>query len=131
MSLRQRIKYMLGAAVIAITMLFSASAPTFAEVKCPDGSLRKTAERISDCNVQEVDKNKQLPAVAVVLIDVVLGVLGIVAVAVVILGGIQYTTSAGDPGKAKKAKDTILYGLIGLIIAFLAFAIVNFILDVF
>ena len=37
-------------------------------------------------------------------------------------------TSAGDPGKTKKAKDTILYAVIGLIICVLAFAIVNFVI---
>ena len=46
----------------------------------------------------------------------------------IIIGGIQYSTSAGDSGKVKKAKDTILYGIIGLVIALLAFAIVNFVL---
>ena len=35
-------------------------------------------------------------------------------------------TSAGDAGKIKKAKDTILYSVIGLIVVALAFAIVNF-----
>ena len=47
---------------------------------------------------------------------------------VVIVGGIGYMTSTGDVGKAKKAKDTILYGIIGLVVALLAFAIVNFVL---
>ena len=37
-------------------------------------------------------------------------------------------TSAGDPGKVKKAKDTILYGVIGLVVCVLAFAIVNFVI---
>ena len=37
-------------------------------------------------------------------------------------------TSAGDAGKVKKAKDTILYGVIGLVIVVLAFAIVNFVI---
>lgn len=62
------------------------------------------------------------------ILNVVIGVLGIVAVIVIILGGIQYMTSAGEPGKVKKAKDTILYGIIGLIICVLAFAIVNFVI---
>ena len=37
--------------------------------------------------------------------------------------------SQGDPGKTKKAKDTILYGLIGLIVCLLAFAIVQFVIN--
>lgn len=56
-------------------------------------------------------------------------VVGIIAVVVIIIGGINYTLSQGDPGKVKKAKDTILYGIIGLVVALLAFAIVQFVLD--
>ena len=37
-------------------------------------------------------------------------------------------TSSGDAGKVKKAKDTILYGVIGLVVCVLAFAIVNFVI---
>ena len=62
------------------------------------------------------------------IINAVIGVLGIVCVIVIIIGGINYMTSAGDAGKVKKAKDTILYGVIGLVICVLAFAIVNFVL---
>jgi hypothetical protein len=63
------------------------------------------------------------------IINVVIFVIGFVAVAMVILGGVQYSTSSGDSAKVKKAKDTIMYGIIGLIIAILAFAIVNFVLQ--
>lgn len=58
----------------------------------------------------------------------IVGLLGIVAVVVIIMGGVSYMTSAGDAGKVKKAKDTILYGIIGLIVAALAFAIVNWVI---
>lgn len=62
------------------------------------------------------------------IINAVIGVLGVVAVVVVIIGGVTYMTSSGDAGKVKKAKDTILYGVIGLVVVALAFAIVNFVL---
>jgi multisubunit Na+/H+ antiporter MnhB subunit len=55
--------------------------------------------------------------------------IGVVAVIMIILGAISYATSQGDPGKVKKGKDTILYGIIGLVIAILAFAIVSFVLS--
>ena len=58
-----------------------------------------------------------------------IGLIGFVAVIVIILGGVQYTTSAGDSSKVKKAKDTIMYGIIGLVIALMAYSIVNFILS--
>ena len=63
------------------------------------------------------------------IINGVIGVLGLVAVVVIIVGGILYMTSSGDAGKVKKAKDTILYGVIGLVICVLAFAIVNFVIS--
>ncbi|MBQ3348364.1 hypothetical protein IJJ36_04015 [Candidatus Saccharibacteria bacterium] len=62
------------------------------------------------------------------IINGVVGALAIVAVIVIIIGGVQYMTSSGDAGKVKKAKDTILYGVIGLVICVLAFAIVNFVI---
>ena len=63
------------------------------------------------------------------IINAVIGVLGIVCVIVIIIGGINYMTSSGDAGKVKKANDTILYGVIGLVVCVLAFAIVNFVIN--
>lgn len=62
------------------------------------------------------------------ILNAVIAVLGIVAVVVIIIGGVSYMTSSGDAGKVKKAKDTILYGVIGLVIVALSFAIVNFVI---
>jgi multisubunit Na+/H+ antiporter MnhB subunit len=47
----------------------------------------------------------------------------------VIVGGVFYMLSQGDPGKVARAKNTILYALIGLIVSLLSFAIVNFVLE--
>ena len=73
-------------------------------------------------------RNQDLMGTLQVIINVVLGLIGFIAVAMIIVGGVQYTTSAGDAAKVTKAKNTILYGVVGLVIAMLAFAIVNFIL---
>ncbi|MBQ9018115.1 hypothetical protein IJ118_03610 [Candidatus Saccharibacteria bacterium] len=62
------------------------------------------------------------------IINGIIAALGIVAVVIIIIGGVSYMTSSGDASKVKKAKDTILYGVIGLVICILAFAIVNFVI---
>ncbi|MBR0430843.1 hypothetical protein IJJ05_00945 [Candidatus Saccharibacteria bacterium] len=62
------------------------------------------------------------------ILNAVIGVLGLVCVVVMIIGGVNYMTSSGDAAKVKKAKDTILYGLIGLVVCVLAFALVNFVI---
>jgi TRAP-type C4-dicarboxylate transport system permease small subunit len=74
------------------------------------------------------DEQNNLVEVVTNIINVVIGVLGIVAVIVIIMGGVSYMTSSGDAAKVKKAKDTILYGVIGLVVCVLAFAIVNFVI---
>ena len=63
------------------------------------------------------------------IINMVIGVLGLACVVVLIIGGVNYMTSSGDTGKVKKAKDTLLYAIIGLVICVLAFAIVNFVIS--
>jgi hypothetical protein len=59
---------------------------------------------------------------------ILLFVIGAVAVIMIIVGGIRYVTSAGDSSKVKAAKDTIMYSVVGLAIAILAYAIVNFVI---
>jgi len=96
---------------------------------CPDGTPLEAGSTLADCDALSSDANSNdLMSTVNTIINVIIGVIGFVAVVVIILGGVQYTTSAGDPGKVKKAKDTILYGIIGLVVALLAFAIVNFVL---
>lgn len=50
----------------------------------------------------------------------------IIAVIVIVVGGIQYVVSNGNPSAVQKAKQTIMYAAIGLVISLLAVAIVNF-----
>lgn len=63
------------------------------------------------------------------IINVVIGIVGMLAVVMIIMGGISFVTSQGDTGKVAKARNTILYGVVGLVVALLAFAIVNFVLS--
>lgn len=82
-------------------------------------------------NCPEIDKEEAsevLTSDVVRIINVVIAILGIIAVIFIIYGGFQYMISTGDSGKTKKAKDTILYAVIGLIICSLAAAIVNFVI---
>lgn len=59
--------------------------------------------------------------------DILLTVAGIVAVIFIIYGGFQYITSQGEPDGTKRAKDTVVNALVGLVIVILSSAIVNFV----
>ncbi len=61
--------------------------------------------------------------------NTILYIVGIIAVIMLIIGGIKYVLSGGDSKKVTDAKNTVLYAIIGLIISFLAFAIVNFVIS--
>ena len=62
------------------------------------------------------------------IINYILYVAGILAVVMIIVSGLKMTMSAGDAGAVQKAKNTLVYAIIGLVIAVLAYAIVNFVL---
>ena len=79
-------------------------------------------------NVNPGANTELLPMIQTIL-NVVFGVIGIVAVIMIVIGGVHYTISQGDSAKIQKAKGTIMYGLIGLVIVLLSFAIVNFVLN--
>lgn len=70
-----------------------------------------------------------LPATLKTVINVLLMGVGIVAVIMIIIGAINYITSGGDPGKTAKARSTITYAIVGLVVALLSFAIVNFVIQ--
>jgi len=61
------------------------------------------------------------------LIDAILLILGAISVIMIIVGGFQYVTSAGDSNKVKTAKSTIMYAVIGVAVALLSYAIVDFV----
>jgi hypothetical protein len=62
------------------------------------------------------------------IVNVMLFIIGAICVIMLIWGGIRYTTSAGNSASVTAAKNTIMYAIIGLVIAFLAFAVVNWVL---
>lgn len=61
--------------------------------------------------------------------NIILYVVGFISVVMLIWGGIRYIISGGDSKKITDAKNTILYAILGLVIVFFAYAIVNFVLN--
>ena len=74
-------------------------------------------------------QNTDLAVIVGRVIQALLGLLGLVLMIIVIYGGILYMLSAGDSGKANKAKDMIIQGIIGMVIIGLAYAISTYVID--
>lgn len=65
------------------------------------------------------------------VINTMLYIVGILAVVMIIYSGIRYITAHGDKGQVESAKNTLIYSIVGLVIAIVAYAIVNFVIGIF
>ena len=139
MKISKNIKNLVMAAVFMMAGAFGvlATAQNVVAFRCVDGTFAKDpagcASASSDNKGGEYsgtsfEKNNNLEGVLKGGINLAIGVIGFIAVVVIIYGGFMYTTSAGDSNKVTKAKNAIMYGIIGLVVAMLAFAIVNFVI---
>ena len=63
------------------------------------------------------------------IINAILYIIGIVAVVMIVIGGFRYVVSSGDSSAVTSAKNTIMFAVIGLVVAGLAYTIVNFVID--
>ena len=128
--IRKIVSVVVGALFLAMSYVSINAQLTYA-VSCPSGSLNSEATSLGGCNIpkEEEGGGGSIWTTVQTIINVILGVLGVVAVVMIILGGVQYMTSAGDASKLAKAKNTILYAIVGLVVALMAYAIVNFVLN--
>ena len=63
--------------------------------------------------------------------NVLLFLIGAISVIMLIVGGIRYVVSGGDSTAVQNAKNTILYAIVGVVVAIHAFAVVNFVITSF
>ena len=73
------------------------------------------------------DTPEDVESVFGTVVNVMFFIIGAVSVIMLIYGGIRYTTSGGNAASITAAKNTIIYSIVGLVVAILAYAIVNFV----
>lgn len=114
------------ALAISLGLVTSLTIPAFAEPSiCENDQVDSSVKAAAGCTNVDSSANT-LSTVLTNIITAIIAVLGIVAVIFIVIGGINYMTSSGDAGKLQRAKSTIIYACIGLVISALAFALVNF-----
>lgn len=92
-------------------------------------TLYTTAAQIFEQSEVHIPKNTNASSVQLQnILQIVFGVAGAIAFLIISIAGLQYTLSQGDPQRTAKAKNAILYALIGLVISMSAFAIVTFVI---
>lgn len=75
------------------------------------------------------DGGDDLSSLFATVANILLFIIGAIAVIMLIVGGFRYVTSGGDPNAISGAKNTILYAVVGIVVAFLAWAAVDFLVE--
>ncbi|MBP5656216.1 Ig domain-containing protein [Candidatus Saccharibacteria bacterium] len=118
-------KKILSAIVIIFSIICFTSVPAFANDAC-------TIAGVDDpliCGTPDSDEETALIQRTRGILSTVYLWIGIITVIVIVIGGIQYMTSTGESEKTKRAKSTIIYAIVGLVVVLGSFAITNFIID--
>lgn len=118
----KKVKLFLAGLLVVPTLALGATAvmtaPAYAQVD------RGVTDSQGDNVPSEIDGSSGLIKQ---VINILLYIIGVVAVIMLIIGGIRYTVSNGDSNQVSSAKNTILYAVVGLVVAIFAYAIVNFV----
>ena len=106
-------------AVFGTSVLSTASLSGSASAQVSEGINTATT---SEMKGKSIDGDSGLIKTVV---NVLLWAVGILSVIMIIFSGFRYITSAGDASKTKSAQSTLIYSVVGLIVAIMAYAIVN------
>ena len=73
----------------------------------------------------------QVNGIIKTIVEVLLTAVGTISIIMIVIGGIMFALSSGDAQKAAKARNTVLYAVVGLAVSLFASAIVNFVFNRF
>lgn len=119
-----KLRKYLNTILVAFLCVFGLSTFIAAPTLAVDPSYDPWSE-VEKADGQNDDNEDKFSSTLTGILNGIIGASSLVAVIFILIGGINYMTSAGDAGKVAKAKSTILYAVIGLAVCVLAFAIVN------
>lgn len=124
-------KTLFGMMIVTLSMLgmafFTPLTASAADCADPKSGITKTNCVTGDNPDLPTDLTTMFKTIA----NVALFIIGAVSVLMLIYGGIRYTVSGGESSAVTAAKNTILYAIVGVVVALLAGAIINFVLGSF
>lgn len=114
--------------VPALTFGLSFFAPSVANAACDTTNLNVTnGANCAQGNNTPTNLFSGDDSIFKNVVNILLFIVGAVSVIMLIFGGIRYVTSGGAQDQVTGAKNTIMYAIIGIVVAILAFAVVNFV----
>lgn len=126
--MRKIVGLVLGMMILGVGVLAPERVMAWNDPACADMTAEE--RELAGCNTTATGEETFIKKVTGVL-NVVLPMVALLAVVMVVISGVMMSVSMGDPGKIKRAKSMLTYSLIGMVIALMAYAIVNFVLQYF
>ncbi len=124
--MRKRFNQMVLSLALALGVASMATVPAGA-INVFDDACTGTNNNTTICKAKKDSVDPLIQAI----VGILLFVIGVISVIMIIVGGIRFNLSGGDPSQVKSARETIIYAVVGLVISLLAFAIVKFIVGWF
>ncbi len=123
----KRIKTLVAAFFVAVVGTFALVPASSTFALDPLGNICSSNPDSEVCKSKDDNANELIGTI----VNTLLFVIGALSTIMIIVGGIFYVISNGDSGKIARAKNTITYAVVGLVVAFVAFAIINWIIKLF
>ena len=123
----KRFKLLIATFAVAIVGAFALAPATTVGALDPLADVCGNGGSSTICD----NKNENAESLIGTVVNVLLFLVGSLAVIMIMVSGIFYVISGGDAGKVAKAKNTLLYSVVGLVVAFIAFALVNWVFQLF
>ncbi len=120
-------KFKVLVAALAVTVMGAFALTPVATVGALD-PLEQTCADSPGSTICE-NRNEDGSDLIKTVVNVLIFIVGTLAVIMIIVSGVFYAISSGDAGKVSRAKNTLTYAVVGLIVAIIAFAIVNWVID--
>jgi hypothetical protein len=118
----------LAAPVFAPAAVYAASNANIPGGLCTGADL-KISDTPSNCPTDGGGSTTGINNLLRRIVNIFSAVVGVIAVIMIIVGGLRYITSGGDSSKVSTAKNSIIYAIVGLVIVALAQLIVRFVLN--
>jgi Type IV secretion system pilin len=110
-------------------VLWPAAFPVSAGAVSVSGACSNGAGSTAVCKELSGSNGNPIINTLKIVIEILAIVIGVASVIMIIIGGIKMIMSGGDPSAVKSGRDTVIYALIGVVIAIFAQAIVSFVLS--
>lgn len=66
-----------------------------------------------------------------IVLHTLMFIVGVAATLAIVLGGLRFVTSGGDANQVTQARNTVLYGVVGVVVAIAGYATISFVIDAF